>query len=266
MIDHDGYDSAISVKKAAKKKVAESSAKILAPEVESIEESVSKPIEGTITAISDYIGDGIWVSITYDGAFHKASGLIPYSSLVSGKPVVVDTAYTNGMGDEKDGATVIISPEEVEWLIKSAKEYGVMESTAEELAAKILEADLTPQEIKVDYQNGPEENSGIKKEEGDKIRVPANVKKDTKQRISELKSAIERYDDKGYNDKSIKQQAVDCLEQILENLHAGNVEGIKQAQIYFGTLMSPLTDFFPPTLINFLAHALNPNATHPNSK
>lgn len=111
----------------------------------------------------------------------------------------------------------------------------------------------------VDYQNSPEENTGIKKEEGQKIRVPADVKKHTKQRISELKSAIERYDDKGYNDKSIKQQAVDCLEQILDNLAAGNVESVKQAQIYFGTLMSPLTDFFPPSLINFLAHALNPN-------
>lgn len=111
---------------------------------------------------------------------------------------------------------------------------------------------------KLDYLNAPVENSGIKFEQGTKIRLPSAVKTAVKTRISELNRAILQYDDKGYNDKSIKQQTVDCLNQILQDLSSNDLEGVKKAQVYITTLMSPLTDFFPPQLINWLATANNP--------
>lgn len=132
------------------------------------------------------------------------------------------------------------------------------DESVEDIVARILEKDLTPTKVEVDYENGPTENSGIKFEQGTKIRLPAAVKAEVKQRIAELNQAILRYDDKGYDDKSIKQQAVDCLNQILQDLSTNDLEGVKKAQIYFETLMSPLTDFFPPKLINWLANAVNP--------
>ncbi len=132
------------------------------------------------------------------------------------------------------------------------------EVSVEEIVARILEKDLTPTKVEVDFENGPTENSGVKFEQGTKIRVPSAVKAEVKQRIAELNQAILRYDDKGYDDKSIKQQAVDCLNQILQNLSTNDLEGVKKAQIYLETLMSPLTDFFPPKLINWLANAVNP--------
>ena len=134
---------------------------------------------------------------------------------------------------------------------------GVTESAAD-IAKRILEKDLTPTEVEVDYENGPVENSGIKFEQGTKIRLPNAVRNVVNQRIKELDQAILKYDDKGYDDKSIKQQAVDCLKQILQDLSTNDLEGVKKAQIYFETLMSPLTDFFPPQLINWLANAVNP--------
>ncbi len=137
------------------------------------------------------------------------------------------------------------------------------DESAEAIAARLVaeaegKVDLTPTEIEVDYQNGPTENSGIKFEQGTKIRLPNAVRSEVNKRIKELETAIARYDDKGYDDKSIKQQAVDCLKQILQDLSTNDLEGVKKAQIYFETLMSPLTDFFPPLLVNWLANALNP--------
>ncbi len=105
------------------------------------------------------------------------------------------------------------------------------EESVEDIVARILEKDLTPTKVEVDYENGPTENSGVKFEQGTKIRLPAAVKAEVKQRIAELNQAILRYDDKGYDDKSIKQQAVDCLNQILQDLSTNDLEGVKKAQI-----------------------------------
>lgn len=93
---------------------------------------------------------------------------------------------------------------------------------------------------------------GVDIEESDKIKVPADVMKHLNKRIKELKASIETYDEKGYDDKSVKSTAIDCLEKIKKHLEAGNREEYKQAQVYYGTLMSPIFDMFPTQLINFL--------------
>lgn len=94
---------------------------------------------------------------------------------------------------------------------------------------------------------------GINIEREHKIAVPKDIIAAIDKRISELKKSIEEYDTKGYNDDSMKHKAVTCLEQIKENLAAGDKEALKQAMIYNSTLMSPIKDLFPAQLEAFLA-------------
>ncbi|QDJ96394.1 hypothetical protein Xoosp13_208 [Xanthomonas phage Xoo-sp13] len=129
--------------------------------------------------------------------------------------------------------------------------------TPEQIAAMILEKDATTKAPEVDYQNAPKENDTKAKDLSTKIRLPSSVKSVVKSRIQELEAAIVAYDDKGFDNDGVKQNAVDALNQILENVAAGDAEGIKKAQVYFSTLMSPITTFFPPQLVNWLANALN---------
>lgn len=136
-------------------------------------------------------------------------------------------------------------------------ERKLFNESAETIAAKIIQEVDGTKTPEVDYQNGPTENSGIKAVQKKTIRIPSDVRAEANKRIRELNKAIGEYDEKGYNDKSIKAQAAECLEKIMDNLKAGDEEGVKQAQIYFGTLMSPLTDLFPPKFINWLANANN---------
>lgn len=87
-----------------------------------------------------------------------------------------------------------------------------------------------------------------------KVEVPADVTAAISKRIVELKTAIAKYDDKGYNDDSSKQKAVECLEKIQSDLAQKDEDGFAAAQIYIGTLMSPITNLFPPKVIKFLSN------------
>jgi hypothetical protein len=71
-------------------------------------------------------------------------------------------------------------------------------------------------------------------------------------RISELKTSINRYDNKGYNDGGMKANAIECLEKIKEHLQRGDHEGFMAAQIFFTTLMSPIWDLIPAQVVNYL--------------
>ena len=139
------------------------------------------------------------------------------------------------------------------------------EETAEQVAARIMEfmamgpvgaIGAVTDNQKLDYLNSPVENQGPAKKAT--VRLPSAVRKVVNQRIKELTQAVDEFDDKGFNDASVKQQAVDCLKQVLDNLSSNDEEGLKNAQVYFTTLMSPLTDFFPPQLINWLGTAATP--------
>lgn len=101
---------------------------------------------------------------------------------------------------------------------------------------------------------GDEQHNGIAStESGKKMPAPAEVMSQVKQRISELKAAIEKYDERGYNEGGVKVNAVDCLEKIAAFLSLGTEEGYAEAQVFLGTLMSPITGMFPPRLIKYLA-------------
>ena len=112
---------------------------------------------------------------------------------------------------------------------------------------------IQPDDVSPDTLNN---RMGVDKERKEKVTIPADVKSSITKRISELKTSIEMYDKKGYNDHSQKEKAIDCLEQILDNLSTNDLEGLKKAQIFFETLMSPITDLFPSKLVNWLAKSV----------
>lgn len=97
--------------------------------------------------------------------------------------------------------------------------------------------------------------TGVDSAMNTKVKVPAKVKDAVKARIAELEKSVEYYDEKGYNDQSQKQKAIECLKKIMDDLEPETVEALKKAQIYFGTLMSPITDLIPSQLVLFLANA-----------
>ena len=97
------------------------------------------------------------------------------------------------------------------------------------------------------------------------VSLPTSVKAAAEKRIREIKQSIEDFDDKGYNDgagaNSSKNKAIDAIEQILQNLSTNDLEGYKQAQLFFLTLMSPITDLLPASLVNFLSSGPGPEGT-----
>ena len=105
----------------------------------------------------------------------------------------------------------------------------------------------------VDDQQQKDERTGRADRVGTKNKVPREVMSSIDKRITELKKSVERYDNNGYNEKSVKHNAIECLEQIKKNLGRGDHEGFMEAQIFFGTLMSPIWDMFPAQLVNYLA-------------
>lgn len=107
--------------------------------------------------------------------------------------------------------------------------------------------------MNIDDEDYQKDIQGIKQAQETKIEFPAEIKKSIDNRISELKKAIELYDEKGYNDGSLKPNAIEVLEKIKEKLSEETYEGFKQAQMLFQRLMNPITSLLPSKLINFLA-------------
>lgn len=102
-------------------------------------------------------------------------------------------------------------------------------------------------------------------EEGTKIEVPSDVMKSIDKRIKELNDSIETWDKSGYNQdgaiyKNVKHNAIELLEKFKELLNTKTVQAYKDAQVLYGTLMSPIFDLLPTQLINYLHNG------HANSK
>lgn len=115
------------------------------------------------------------------------------------------------------------------------------------------------------YENNQEfsdedadEYYGLDGQRDEKVKIPKQLTTSINSKIKEISASIDHYDNKGYNDgdgeNSNKIKAIDALEQIKSNLSLRNVEGLKQAQLFFLTLMSPITDLFPADVVNFLSN------------
>lgn len=85
-----------------------------------------------------------------------------------------------------------------------------------------------------------------------KYKTPKDVIKACKDRIREIEDSIAIDDEKGYNDNSVKVQAIECIEQILQNLSSNDQEGYKQAVMYHTTLAGQYLHWLPNQLIKYL--------------
>lgn len=106
-----------------------------------------------------------------------------------------------------------------------------------------------------------EEYYGLDRPREDKVSIPKSVTQAINSRIREIEASIGEYDDKGYNDgagaNSNKNKAIEALEQIKDNLSTRDYEGFREAQLFFLTLMSPITDLFPTEVVTFLKRGRN---------
>jgi len=102
-----------------------------------------------------------------------------------------------------------------------------------------------------------DEYYGLDGQREDRVKIPKQLTTSINSKIKEIAASIEHYDEKGYNDgdgdNSNKIKAMDALEQVKSNLALRTEEGMKQAKLFFLTLMSPITDLFPADVVNFLA-------------
>ena len=112
---------------------------------------------------------------------------------------------------------------------------------AEEAQVEVLaEAD------KVETGDDTPELDNKKENAGKVVKVPADVTKAIEQRVKELKAALDQFKEK----QGVKPNAIEALEKIARELkHEG---GLEAANLFYGTLMSPITDLFPPKLVKFL--------------
>ena len=115
-------------------------------------------------------------------------------------------------------------------------EFDVEAEIVAALAASIIAEESEPK--------GPELDNE-KENAGKTSKVPSDVSSALNKRVSELKQSLSRYGDKG-----AKQNAVDALEKIADLLKLE--DGLADAALFYGTLMSPITDLFPPTVVKFL--------------
>ncbi len=128
-----------------------------------------------------------------------------------------------------------------------ADEVVSVEVVADEVVAvEVVVAEA--EEVKVD-DKAPELNTKAEKA-GSKVKVPADVTSAISSRIAELKQSIAQYNEKGYNDGGVKVNAIEALEQIAADLKLE--DGLTIANIFYGTLMSPITDLLPPKVVKFL--------------
>lgn len=158
--------------------------------------------------------------------------------------LVHDLLGQKGMlGDEKPGTNAHA------FAAQSQQMNRPMEGVEEEEAARLVaESEKTPEE------EAPKQAVKVQTLAQDKdfkkLRVPADVSAAITTRISELKAAIEQFDEKGYNDQSVKVNAIEALEKIADNFK--KEDGLLKANVFYNTLMSPIQDLLPNQLIKFL--------------
>jgi hypothetical protein len=173
-----------------------------------------------------------------------------------------------GYGDDNKGATMTPKEkEEAEYqaMLQRKKEEGRNNSEEKKDPDSFIKSSaLKNASISEKYENKQEfddtdadEYYGLDTQRGERVKIPKKLTTSINSKIKEIAASIDHYDEKGYNDgdgdNSNKIKAMDALEQIKSNLSLRTEEGMKQAQLFFLTLMSPITDLFPADVVNFLA-------------
>lgn len=159
--------------------------------------------------------------------------MLPQSAEGTGRIAVSEVDDSIGYSESE------YTPEQLDLMFMTFE--GVENSPAAEV---VIEAEAVKVEDKAPELDAKAENktSGVK--------VPADVTAAINSRIAELKQSIKQYNDKGYNDGGVKPNAIEALEKIAADLKLE--DGLTVANVFYGTLMSPITDLFPPKVVKFL--------------
>lgn len=139
-------------------------------------------------------------------------------------------------------AVVVEAAETPEATIEVA-ENGDITIVAENVT---IEADVFVVEAELEDKTPELEEVKVEKE-----TVPADIVAAINGRIAELKKAIEVQDRKGYNDGGTKDDAVEALEQILDNLK--QEDGLTKAKLYYHTLASAVFHLIPPKVVKYIS-------------
>jgi len=153
------------------------------------------------------------------------------------------------------------------------KEHHKTEAEATAAKIKLEKSGVTDVTVKKDTEAGAKEalNKANKelKEENDihtklhdsdknsKIKVPNDVKQEAKKQIKDIEKSITEFDKAAKTDNSTKNKTIDSINHVLEILDGGTLEDLKKAQVYYSTLMNPITNLFPNLLVKFLADPKN---------
>lgn len=87
----------------------------------------------------------------------------------------------------------------------------------------------------------------------DKITIPASIKSSLSTAVSKFKSSAAKYDKRDDVQSSQDLTVQDALQQLLDDLSAGTLEGVKQAQIHMTSYMTPITQHIPADVVKFIA-------------
>jgi hypothetical protein len=158
---------------------------------------------------------------------------------VAPKAVVIET--TEEVAVEEVVADEVTVEEVVATEVVADEVVAVEEVVADEV---VVEAEEVKAEDKAPELDAKAEKKAVK------AKVPADVTAAINSRIAELKQSIAQYNEKGYDDGGVKVNAIEALEQIAADLKLE--DGLTIANIFYGTLMSPITDLLPPKVVKFL--------------
>jgi hypothetical protein len=87
----------------------------------------------------------------------------------------------------------------------------------------------------------------------DKITVPSSIKSSLKTAITKFKSSAAKFDTRNDVQASQDLTVQDALQQLLDDLSTGTLDGIKQAQIHMTSYMTPITQHIPGDVVKFIA-------------
>jgi hypothetical protein len=85
------------------------------------------------------------------------------------------------------------------------------------------------------------------------VKVPAKVKSDLKAEIDKIDAAAKKLNVYDKEAKQFYKDLANAFTDLMNHIDGGTVGDIKRAQIYMTSLMSPMMNKIPATVINFLA-------------
>jgi hypothetical protein len=87
----------------------------------------------------------------------------------------------------------------------------------------------------------------------DKVPTPSSITAALRTVVKKFKQSAEAADTRDDVRASQDLTVADAIQQLLDDLSQGTVDGIKQAQIHMTSYMTPITQHIPPEVVKFIA-------------